>query len=167
MTKYIQRISYDFDLYNEGDLFVTYSDKPFTGILFCEENGVLIGEEAVLKGVREGFSIDYYPNGQIEGVQETSSGVSVGINALWDKDGKLIYAQKRWYGTIIEELRLEGGVLNYEKKARDDEVEHILKSPVSNMYPFRKESIYDLLAEAEEKIKNGTVFDDPRLYSEG
>ncbi|MGH0003862.1 hypothetical protein ACQU0X_27630 [Pseudovibrio ascidiaceicola] len=167
MTKYIKRISYDFDHYNEDDLFVTYDDKPFTGVLFCEEDGVLVGEESVVGGVRNGFALDYFSNKQVEGTQQVQSDCNIGIDSRWNENGELIFARKKWGGLTVEELSSEGGILVYEKKATNEEISRRLTSKVFNMYKYRSEPVYDLLAEAEEKIKNGTLFDDPRLYSEG
>ncbi|KZL26481.1 hypothetical protein [Pseudovibrio sp. WM33] len=168
MNGYIKRISYDFSGYDEDEKeFVTYDEKPFTGVLYEELNGKLISEASVVQGIKDGYTLWYYNSGKVEQIQELGKHTIIGLLAKWDENGLLVSAEKRWSSLLVERLLEERGIWSYERVATEQQINESQSSPLTNMYNYRKESIYDLLAEAEEKIKNGTVFDDPRLYSEG
>ncbi len=167
MQSYIKRISYDHDLFNQEDEFVTYDDEPFTGILYDVEGGCLVSEEGIINGYKVGFAIDYYPDGKVEGVQQGTYLFAFGIDAKWNREGELEYAKKQWGSLTVEELRMKEGKLIYQKLATEQEIRAELSSVNTSLYEYRQESIRDLLTEVEEKVRTSALFNDPRLLTNG
>ncbi len=161
----IQRLSYDSDFFGEENEVVDCAGTLFTGIVVYVERGILDGEVAFIGGVRKGYDISYHPNGTIADFQELSGNAEVGLYAEWTETGTLIKAKTKWLGLVIETLEDVQGQLIYRQVASEAEKIERRDSKLTNMYPYRQESIYTLLAEAEHRIKTGTVFDDPRLVT--
>jgi antitoxin component YwqK of YwqJK toxin-antitoxin module len=164
--KYIKRISCDFEGYDEDENeYVTYDKKPFTGVLYEERGGVIISEESVIDGLKIGYVLFYHDNGHVEQIYEFDTNSIIGIQAKWDEDGDLVSAEKIWWGEVVEKMSIENGIRFHELVMTDQRKHEILTSSLSKMYHYRHESLQELLAEAEEKIRTGTVFDDPRLLT--
>jgi hypothetical protein len=106
---------------------VTWKGKPFTGILFEMQNGLIINEVAYVDGAETGLYKTWHPNGKLESEGESKLNRSHGFFKSWYSSGQLhcegfaelgyVSWRKEWdeEGNLISEQKIE----NYPNELKE------------------------------------------------